>query len=67
MPRCTPHISLQLPHQLAQDYRAAVVAFVDQVEGAWGVRFTPGYDPELRFMAHLWEPLRRAGAAFWYC
>ena len=48
----------QLPHQLSEPDRAAVIAFVDQVEGAWGVRFTPGYDPELRFMAHVWEPLR---------
>ncbi|PRW60464.1 expressed protein isoform A [Chlorella sorokiniana] len=48
----------KLPHQLGEADRAAVMAFVDQVEGAWGVRFTPGYDPELRFMAHLWEPLR---------
>ena len=48
----------QLPHQLPDADRAAVVQFVDEVEGSWGVRFAPGYDPELRFMAHLWEPLR---------
>jgi hypothetical protein len=31
---------------------------VDQLETALHVKFPPGYTPGLRFMSHLWEPLR---------
>ncbi|WIA21228.1 hypothetical protein OEZ85_000471 [Tetradesmus obliquus] len=31
---------------------------VDQLEAALHVKFPPGYTPGLRFMSHLWEPLR---------
>jgi hypothetical protein len=31
---------------------------VDQLEAALRVKFNPGYTPGLRFMSHLWEPLR---------
>jgi hypothetical protein len=52
---------LQLLHQLSTGEQAAVRRFVDRVEAAWGVRFAPGFDPGLRFMAHVWEPLRWVG------
>ena len=48
----------QLPSELSQAEQGAVCRFVDEVEAAWGVRFAPGFDPGLRFMAHVWEPLR---------
>jgi hypothetical protein len=31
---------------------------VDQLEAALRVKFPPGYTPGLRFMSHLWEPLK---------
>jgi hypothetical protein len=31
---------------------------VDQLEAALRVKFPAGYTPGLRFMSHLWEPLR---------
>jgi hypothetical protein len=31
---------------------------VDQLQGVLGVTFEPGYNPGLRFMSHLWEPLK---------
>ena len=33
--------------------------FVAEVEKRWGVAFQPGRNPDLKFMAHLWEPLRQ--------
>ncbi len=30
---------------------------VDQLEATWGIRFEPGYNPNVEFMGHLWEPL----------
>jgi hypothetical protein len=51
---------LQLLHQLSGTEQAAIVRFVDDVEAAWGLRFQPGFNPDLPFMAHLWEPLRWA-------
>lgn len=31
---------------------------VEAVEAAWKLKFPPGYNPNISFMAHLWEPLR---------
>jgi hypothetical protein len=31
---------------------------VADVEAVLGVKFAPGYTPGLKFMAHLWEPLK---------
>jgi hypothetical protein len=44
--------------ELSAAQQAEIRRFVDQVEDAWGMQFEPGYDPDLRFMAHVWEPLR---------
>ncbi|KAL4459101.1 hypothetical protein ABPG75_013966 [Micractinium tetrahymenae] len=44
--------------QLSGKQRAQIRQFVDEVEAAWGVSFQPGFDPDLPFMAHVWEPLR---------
>lgn len=30
---------------------------VDQLETTWGVKFEPGFNSDLEFMGHLWEPL----------
>lgn len=32
--------------------------FLAKVEREWGVKFPPGSNPGVTFMAHLWEPLR---------
>ena len=55
-------VLLQLLHQLSGTEQKAIVRFVDDVEAAWGLRFQPGFNPDLPFMAHLWEPLRCAAA-----
>ncbi|KAF5831108.1 Alpha/Beta hydrolase protein [Dunaliella salina] len=31
---------------------------VDELERAWGIHFAEGYNKDLSFMAHLWQPLR---------
>jgi hypothetical protein len=31
---------------------------VHQLEGAWGLCFRPGYNPGIKFMSHLWQPIR---------
>ncbi len=31
---------------------------VRELEQAWSLRVTPGYNPDLAFMAHLWQPVR---------
>lgn len=31
---------------------------VDDLEACWSLRLEPGYTPGLRFMGHLWEPLK---------
>lgn len=38
--------------------QASSERFVDEVEKRWGVKFPKGRNPDLNFMAHLWEPLR---------
>ena len=38
--------------------QASSERFVDEVEKRWGVKFPEGRNPDLTFMAHLWEPLR---------
>ena len=38
--------------------QASSERFVDEVERRWGVKFPEGRNPDLTFMAHLWEPLR---------
>lgn len=43
---------------LPREQRDAIEAFVREVERRWGVTFAAGRNPALRFMAHLWEPLR---------
>ena len=44
--------------------QAASERFVDEVERRWGVRFPEGRNPDLSFMAHLWEPLRSVALPF---
>lgn len=34
------------------------MALIRRIEGAFGMRFEEGRNPDIRFMAHLWEPLR---------
>jgi hypothetical protein len=31
---------------------------VKQLESAWGLCFKPGYNPDIKFMSHLWQPIR---------
>jgi hypothetical protein len=38
--------------------QASSERFVNEVERRWGVKFPEGRNPDLKFMAHLWEPLR---------
>ena len=38
--------------------RARTAEFVHDIERVWDVQFPPGRNPDLIFMAHLWEPLR---------
>jgi len=38
--------------------QAASERFVNEVERRWEVKFPEGRNPDLKFMAHLWEPLR---------
>jgi len=42
----------------AAQLRARTAEFVRDIERVWGVEFPPGRNPDLIFMAHLWEPLR---------
>lgn len=43
---------------MAGDLAAVPHQMVDELEAALRVKFPPGYTPGLRFMSHLWEPLR---------
>ena len=40
-----------------QDQRS-INTFIDECQERWGVQLPPGYQEGLRYMAHLWEPLR---------
>lgn len=31
---------------------------VDELEDCWGFKLQPGYTPGIKFMGHLWEPLK---------
>ena len=33
-------------------------AYIERIEAKFGVRFPEGRNPDIEFMAHLWEPLR---------
>ena len=44
--------------ELPREQRDAIEAYVREMERRWGVTFPAGRNPNLRFMAHLWEPLR---------
>ena len=33
-------------------------AYIERIEAKFGVRFLEGRNPDIEFMAHLWEPLR---------
>ncbi|KAL3146801.1 hypothetical protein ABBQ38_014780 [Trebouxia sp. C0009 RCD-2024] len=46
------------PRDLSPKTQASSEHFVDEVERRWGVKFPEGRNPNLNFMAHLWEPLR---------
>ena len=50
---CTAHGACVLLQEAAQ-----VWSFLAKVEEGWGVKFPPGSNPGVSFMAHLWEPLR---------
>lgn len=50
--------ALQLLGDLSREEQHTIRRFVDRVEAAWGVRFEPGFNPDLHFMCHVWEPLR---------
>lgn len=43
---------------LTPDERAAVSHYVERIESKYGSTFEPGHNPDVAFMAHLWEPLR---------
>ena len=38
--------------------QATVTEFAREVEAAYNISLTDGYNPDIRFMAHMWEPLR---------
>lgn len=43
---------------LGPEDAGAVARFIRDAERLWSVKFQPGYDPKLSYMAHVWEPLR---------
>ena len=43
---------------LTPSERAAVSDYVERIESKYGRPFAPGHNPDVSFMAHLWEPLR---------
>ena len=46
---------------LGGDTQRQIRVFLERVEAAWGVRIAhEGRNPDVTFMRHLWEPLRRA-------
>ena len=38
--------------------QASVSEFAREVEAEYKVTLRDGYNPDIRFMAHMWEPLR---------
>lgn len=38
--------------------QAATTLFVRQMEAEWGASFPEGRNPDIKFMAHIWEDLR---------
>ena len=43
---------------LGPDDQAEVSDFVERIQERYATSFEPGRNPDLQFMAHLWEPLR---------
>lgn len=35
-----------------------IVSYIERIEQRFGVTFEEGRNPDVEFMAHLWEPLR---------
>lgn len=46
------------PAHLTPGQAAEVDAFVLDVQHTFNCTFAPGYNPSLRFLSHLWQPLR---------
>ena len=44
--------------ELGPDDQAEVSDFVERIQERYATSFEPGRNPDLQFMAHLWEPLR---------
>ena len=42
----------------ATQAREDIEEYIARCEEKFGYKFKPGRNPDLRFMAHLWEPLR---------
>eukprot|EP00882_Tetradesmus_deserticola_P010990 GHRQ01011624.1.p1 GENE.GHRQ01011624.1~~GHRQ01011624.1.p1 ORF type:complete len:217 (+),score=58.97 GHRQ01011624.1:256-906(+) len=42
---------------------------VDQLEATWGIKFEPGFNSDIEFMGHLWEPINACWRplAFYLC
>ena len=50
---------LSAPHFLdTLQVQATVTEFAREVEAAYNISLADGYNPDIRFMAHMWEPLR---------
>ncbi|GBF96822.1 hypothetical protein Rsub_09678 [Raphidocelis subcapitata] len=46
------------PEDAARDGRGPLVArMADRLCAVWGLELPPGYNPGLKFMGHLWDPL----------
>lgn len=46
------------PEELSAEERRRMQSFLALTEARWGVNYPPGYNPSLKFMSHVWEPLR---------
>ncbi len=47
-----------IPGCCALQLQAATKIFVRQMEAEWGATFPEGRNPDISFMAHIWEDLR---------
>ena len=56
---CWDYIIIVISLQL----RTSVYKYVEEVENAYGRPLKPGRNPDIAFMAHLWEPLRYASVS----